>query len=60
MKVYWNGTLLKTISLASATTVNKKVIAIKTWTSGHAGTLKLKVSTSGKKVLIDGVVIRRN
>jgi hypothetical protein len=59
VKVYWNGTLLKTVSLASATTVNQKLIVIKTWSTAHTGTLKIKVSSSGKRVIIDGVAIRR-
>jgi alpha-tubulin suppressor-like RCC1 family protein len=60
VKVYWNGTLIKTVSLTSATTINKKVIAIKTWTSAHTGTLKIKVSSSGRRVIIDGLAIRRS
>ena len=59
VKVYWNGTYIKTISLVSSTTVYRKVFSIKTWTSAHTGTLKIKVSSSGKRVIIDGVVIRR-
>ena len=49
VKVYWGSTLLKTVSLYSATTVNKKVIPIKTFTTARSGTLKIKVVSSGKK-----------
>jgi hypothetical protein len=59
VKVYWNGALIKTVSLVSATTVNRKVLPIKTWTSAHTGTLRIKVATSGPKVIIDGILIRR-
>ncbi len=59
IKVYWGSTLLKTISLKSATTVNKKVIAAIAFTSPRTGTLVIKVASSGKKMIIDGVVIRQ-
>ena len=60
VKVYWGSTLLKTVNLYSRTTVNKKLITVATFTSARSGTLSIKVSSSGKKVIIDGVAIRRN
>jgi hypothetical protein len=58
--VYWGATRIKTISLKSATTVNRKLITVVVWTAPKTGTLTIKVATSGKKVIIDGVAIRRN
>ena len=58
--VYWNGVLVKTVSLASATTVNKKLVTVASWPIAKTGTLVLKVSTSAKKVIVDGVVISRS
>jgi hypothetical protein len=60
LKVYWGTTLLKTVSLYSATTVNKKLITVASFAAGRTGTLTIKVSSSGKRVIIDGVAIRRN
>ena len=60
VKLYWGSTLLKTISLYSKATVNKKLMTVATFTSARSGTLKIKVYSSGKKVIIDGVAIRRN
>jgi hypothetical protein len=60
VKVYWGATLLKTVSLKSATTVNKKVISIVAWTTVKSGTLVLKPGTAGRQTLIDGVVVTRN
>jgi len=60
VKVYWGSTLLKTISLYSRTTVNQKLIAVTTFSSARTGTLKIKVASSGKRVIVDGVAIRRN
>ena len=57
VKVYLGTKLLKTVSLKSTATVNEKLITIKTFSAVTAGTLSIKVSTSGKKVMIDGVVI---
>lgn len=59
VKVYWGSTLLKTISLDSATTVNRELITITTFSAAKTGTLSIKVSSSGKKVIIGGVAIRR-
>jgi hypothetical protein len=60
VRVYWGSTLLRTISLRSATTVNKKLITVTTFTSTRSGTLTIRVYSSGKKVIVDGVAIRRN
>ena len=60
MRVYWGSTLLRTISLKSTTTVNRKLITVTTFTSARMGTLTIKVYSSGKRVIIDGVAIRRN
>lgn len=59
VRVYWGSTLLRTISLTSATTVNRKLIKVTTFTSARSGTLTIKVNSSGHKVIIDGVAIRR-
>lgn len=60
VRVYWGSTLLRTINLYSATTVNKKLIAVTTFAGTRTGTLSIKIRSSGKKVIVDGVAIRRN
>ena len=60
VSVYWGSTLLKTVSLVSTTTKNKRVITIATFAEVRSGTITLKVYASGKKVLIDGLVISKN
>jgi len=60
VKVYWGSTLLKTISLHSDATVTGKLISVASFSGARTGTLAIKVSSSGKKVIIDGVAIRRN
>ena len=47
VRVYWGTTLLKTISLHSTTTANRKVIAVTTFSSVRTGTLSLRVYGSG-------------
>lgn len=56
--VYWGTALLKTISLYSSTTTNRKLIAVTTFTSVRTGTLTLKVVSSRKTVVIDGFAVR--
>jgi hypothetical protein len=59
VKVYWNGALLKTISLDAATTVTRQLLVVANWTSVRTGTLVIMVSSSHKKVILDGVAIGR-
>jgi hypothetical protein len=60
VSVYWGSTLLKTVSLYSSTTINKRVIGVATFTSARSGTLTIRVYGGGKKVVIDGVALARN
>ena len=59
VNVYLGSTLLRTISLYSATTVNRNVISVAKFTSVHTGTVTIKVTSSHKPVIIDGLGIRR-
>lgn len=60
VNVYLGATLLKTVSLYSSTTKNKKLISVASFASVRSGTISVKVITSGKKVLIDGLVISKS
>jgi hypothetical protein len=55
VKVYLGSTLLKSISLKSTTTVNKKVFAVYSSSALKSGTVSIKVTTSGKAVKVDGL-----
>ena len=57
IRVYLGSRLLKTISLRSTTTVNKRIFLVSTFTSLTAGTFSVSVYGSGRKVYIDGVVL---
>jgi hypothetical protein len=59
VKVYWNGNYKKTISLKSATTRHKVLVGALSFSEVKTGTLKLVVSTSSKRVTVDGVAISR-
>jgi hypothetical protein len=59
VRVYWGSTLLRTVSLYSAKTVHRKLITVATFSGARRGTLSIKVYSSGKKVIIDGIAIRR-
>lgn len=60
VRVYWGATLLRTVSLYSSTTINKRVIGVTTFSSARSGTLTVRVYGSGRKVIVDGVAIARN
>ena len=59
VKVYWKGDLKKTISLKTANAKDKVVIPLLSFSSVKTGTLKLVVSTSGKRVQLDGLLVSR-
>ena len=59
IRVYLGSTLLRSISLASSATVNRRVIAVAAFTTVRSGTLTLKVTTSGRMVRIDGLGVSR-
>ena len=60
VSVYLGSTLLKTVSLYSSTTKNKRLITIAAFPEVRSGTISIKVITGGKKVLIDGLVISKS
>jgi hypothetical protein len=59
VKVYWNGTYKKTISLKSTTTRHKVVVSALSFSAVRTGTLKLVIASSSKRVLVDGVAVSR-
>jgi hypothetical protein len=60
VQVYWGSTLLKTVNLYSKTTASRKLITVVAFPWARSGTLSIRVVSSGKKVIIDGIAIRRN
>ena len=59
VRVYWNGVRVKTISLRASTSRNRVLLGALSFSSVRTGTLKLVVSTSSRRVTVDGVVISR-
>jgi hypothetical protein len=56
--VFLGSTRIGSVNLHSATTVNKKVIALPSF-SIRNGTVTLRVTSSGKTVIIDGLGVRK-
>jgi hypothetical protein len=59
VRVYLGSTLLKTVSLVSSTTVYRRVITVAVFSSVRAGTVTVKLSSSGRRVYLDGLAISR-
>jgi len=57
--VYWNGTLIKKVSLYASTTTRRSVFGITTFTGVRSGTLTIRTLTINKAVQIDGVALVR-
>jgi hypothetical protein len=55
IKVYWNGSLKRTLSLAAGSTRKKIYMHVVTFGSVQTGTLKIVVNSSGKPVAIDAL-----
>jgi hypothetical protein len=55
VKVFFRTQLLKKLSLRSATTRKKVVVALASFTARRSGTLKIRIVSSGKSVRIDGL-----
>ena len=60
VRVYLGPTLLRTINLYSATTINRRLLTVTTFTAARGGTVTVRVFGTGRRVLIDGLAIRRN
>jgi hypothetical protein len=52
------STVVAHVNLASATTVNKRVLALPSFTTRN-GTVTLRVTSSGKTVILDGLGVRK-
>jgi hypothetical protein len=57
--VYWNGVLVKKVSLAAARTTRRNVIAVASFTSVRSGKLTIRTLVNRKTVQIDGVSLVR-
>lgn len=58
LRVYWNGVLVKTVSLVSATTRQRQVVAALDFGTVRSGTLLLRTASS-KPVYVDGLGLSR-
>ena len=56
--IYWNGTLVKTISLKATSTLNRQVLTVADFGSTRNGTLTIRTLTTGR-VAIDGLGLSR-
>jgi GH25 family lysozyme M1 (1,4-beta-N-acetylmuramidase) len=59
VRVYWNGVLLRRISLSWDTTVRKRLVTVAHFDSVQVGNLRVKVVSSGRRVEIDGLAVSR-
>ena len=60
VQVLLGGTSLKTLNLSSRSVQTEQVITVASFSTVQTGTATLKVATSGKPVIIDGLGVGRN
>jgi hypothetical protein len=59
VKVSFAGISLGRFNLASASTVHRKIISVRTFAAVRSGALKIQIVSADKPVYIDGVVVSR-
>jgi hypothetical protein len=59
VQIFWDGTLLKQVSLAAPTPEKKRLLALGPFASLREGTVRMRVSSSGRPVQIDGLAVSR-
>jgi len=52
---FWNGALLKQLSLTAPTLAKKQLLGLGSFASIQTGTVRIRVSSSGRPVQIDGL-----
>jgi hypothetical protein len=57
VRVLWNGTVVKTISLQASPGTTKHVFKIPAFASLQSGTARIEVTTAGKPVNVDGLEV---
>lgn len=57
VKVRWNGTTLRRIELTASSTKRKRIISVASFGAPRTGTLKIKVVSRKRPVLIEGMAI---
>ena len=57
--VYWNGVLVKKVSLYASSTQRRALIGVTSFTGVRSGTLTIRSLTSGKGIQIDGLALGR-
>jgi GH25 family lysozyme M1 (1,4-beta-N-acetylmuramidase) len=59
VQVFWNGTLLKQLSLTAPALEKKELVPLGVFLSLQEGTIRIRVSSSGRPVRIDGLGVGR-
>jgi hypothetical protein len=57
--VFLNGTLLRRISTNAARLQVQRLVTVASWTRIHTGTITIRVSSTGRPVVIDGLALSR-
>lgn len=58
LRVYWNGVLIRTVSLVSATTRSRAMVSVVDFGAVRSGTVVLRTA-SAKPVYLDGLALSR-
>ncbi|HEX5616501.1 MAG TPA: hypothetical protein VFZ83_15205 [Acidimicrobiia bacterium] len=60
IRVSWNGTPIKTISLQASTTQRQQVLPVVAFTSARSGTVTITALTSGRFVILEGLAVHQD
>jgi hypothetical protein len=59
LAVYWGKTKIATVGLYSSTTKRRQLVPLRLLTKVSSGTLTIRSTSSGRRVMVDGVAFRR-
>jgi Tol biopolymer transport system component len=59
LAVYWGSTKISSVGLYASTTKRRQLVALPLLTTVRAGTLTIRSTSSGLRVMVDGVAFRR-
>ena len=59
LAVYWGSTKIASVGLYASTTKRRQLVAIRLLSTLRSGTLTIRSTSSGHRVMVDGVAFRR-
>ncbi|CAN5723741.1 hypothetical protein BH18ACT15_BH18ACT15_13970 [soil metagenome] len=60
VNVFWNGSLLASVDLSASPKAHRRLVTVARWPVARTGTVRIRVSSHGKRVAVDGLGAARS